>query len=61
MKYAPLVGRILFSLIFLMFGMAHLTDTQGMIGMVPNFLPAKSVVVILTGIVVIIAGLSVLL
>ena len=63
MKYAPLVGRILFSLIFLMFGMAHLTDPQMMIdnGMVPDFLPMKSVVVILTGLVIIGAGLSVLL
>ena len=62
MKYAPLAGRILFSLIFLMFGMNHLTDTQGMIerGMVPDFLPLKSIVVILTGIVIILAGLSVL-
>lgn len=63
MKYAPLVGRILFSLIFLMFGMNHLTDPQMMIdnGMVPDFLPLKSVIVILTGIVIILGGLSVLL
>jgi len=63
MKYAPLVGRILFSLIFLMFGMGHLTDPQMMIdnGMVPGFLPFPTFVVILTGVAIIAGGLSVLL
>ena len=63
MKYAPLVGRILFSLIFLMFGMNHLTDPQMMIdnGMVPGFLPFPTFVVILTGVAIIAGGLSVLL
>ena len=63
MKYAPLVGRILFSLIFLMFGMAHFTEPQMMIdnGLVPDFLPAKTVVVMITGVLVVLGGLSVLL
>jgi uncharacterized membrane protein YphA (DoxX/SURF4 family) len=60
MQYAPVVGRVLFSAIFLMFGMAHFTDPN-MVNMVPSFLPAKSAVVILTGIMIIVAGLSVLL
>lgn len=60
MKYAPLVGRILFAAIFLMFGMGHLTDSASMTGMVPSFLPAANVIVILTGIVIIVAGLGVL-
>ncbi|GMQ81150.1 MAG: hypothetical protein BMS9Abin05_0581 [Rhodothermia bacterium] len=60
MKYAPLVGRILFSLIFLMFGMAHFTDPQ-IKDMVPDFLPFPTLVVMLTGAAVIAGGLSVLL
>jgi putative oxidoreductase len=61
MKYAPLVGRILFSAIFLAFGMNHLTDAGSLTGMVPDFLPAKTAVVMITGIVIIAAGLMVLL
>ena len=63
MKYAPLVGRILFSLIFLMFGMGHLTDPQMMVdnGMVPDFLPAPTIIVMLTGVAIVAGGLSVLL
>jgi len=60
MQYAPIVGRVLFSAIFLMFGMAHFTD-PAMVDMVPAFMPAKSVVVMLTGALIIVAGLSVLL
>ena len=63
MKYTPLVGRILFSLIFLMFGMGHLTDPQMLVdgGMVPDFLPAPKIIVMLTGVAIIAGGLSVLL
>lgn len=61
MKYAPLVGRILFSLIFLMFGMGHLTDPQTYIGMVPGFLPAPTFMVIVTGVALVAGGLSVML
>ena len=61
MKYAPLVGRILFAAIFLMFGMGHFADPATMIGMVPSFLPAANIIVMLTGVLIIVAGLGVLL
>lgn len=61
MKYAPLVGRILFSATFIMFGMGHFTDAQNMAGMVPDFLPAATVIVYLTGILLVAGGLSILL
>ena len=62
MKFVPAVGRILFSLIFLMFGMAHFTQAQMMIdnGMVPDFLPAKTLIVFLTGAIIVLAGLGIL-
>ncbi len=63
MKYAPLIGRIMFAAPFLMFGLGHLTDAQGMVdgGMVPSFLPAPTIVVYLTGILIIVGGVAVLL
>lgn len=61
MQYAPVIGRVLFSAAFIMFGMNHLMDPGAMTGMVPAFLPAKSVVVILTGIISMAGGISVLI
>lgn len=59
MKYAPLVGRIMFSAAFLMFGMGHLTDSASMTGMVPSFLPFPGLIVILTGLLLIGTGLAI--
>jgi len=60
MQFVPAAGRILFALPFLMFGMGHLTDPGSMAGMVPGFLPASSAIVVLTGIVIILGGLSIM-
>lgn len=60
MKYVPLIGRILFSAVFIMFGFNHFVMGEGMTGMVPDFLPAQTLVVYLTGIVSVGAGLMVL-
>ncbi len=61
MKYAPLVGRILFATVFVFFGAGHLTATKIMVegGMVPSFLPFPTFVVIGTGIAIIFAGLAI--
>jgi len=63
MKYIPLLGRILFSIVFLVFGMAHFADTQAMLesGAVPSFLPMQTLVIYVTGIVIVLGGLGVLL
>jgi hypothetical protein len=37
MKYAPIVGRVLFSIMFIMFGMNHFTAGDTMNGMAPSF------------------------
>ena len=61
MKYAPLVGRILFAAVFVFFGAGHLTATEVMVdgGMVPSFLPFPTFIVIGTGIAIILAGLAI--
>lgn len=60
MKFVPLIGRILFSLVFIMFGFNHFTSAAGMTGMVPDFLPAQTLIVYLTGVVSVVGGLMVL-
>ncbi|MFT4605515.1 MAG: putative oxidoreductase [Rhodothermales bacterium] len=61
MQYIPLVGRILFSAIFIMSGLGHFTQTAMMSGMVPAWMPAANLVVILTGVAIVAGGLMVLL
>ena len=62
MQYIPLVGRILFSAVFIMFGLGHFTQTAMMAeNLVPAWMPAADLVVILTGVVIVAGGLMVLL
>lgn len=63
MKFLPAIGRVLFSIVFLMFGMAHFTDTQNMLasGAVPGFLPMPTLVIYITGVVIVLGGVGVLL
>jgi len=60
MKFVPLIGRILFSAVFIMFGFNHFAMGAGMAGMVPDFMPAKTLIVYLTGVVSVAGGLMVL-
>ncbi|MBT3448612.1 MAG: DoxX family protein [Bacteroidetes Order II. Incertae sedis bacterium] len=62
MKFIPLIGRVLFSAMFIMFGIGHFTDGQAMIdgGMVPSFLPFPMLIVIATGVVLVLGGVAVL-
>ncbi len=62
MQYVPLVGRILFAAVFIMFGLNHFTQTAMMAeNIVPAWIPAANVVVLLTGAVIVAGGLMVLL
>ncbi len=62
MRYIPLAGRILFSLMFIMSGMGHLTNSTGMAQYAGSMgVPAPTLVVIITGIMIILGGLSVIL
>lgn len=59
MKFVVLIGRILFVAPFLTFGLNHLTSGEQMNGMVPGFLPFPTLIVYLTGVLIIICGLMV--
>lgn len=59
MKIAVLIGRILFAAPFLSFGLNHLTSGEQMSGMVPGFLPFPTLIVYLTGVLIIVCGLMV--
>lgn len=62
MAYLVLLGRILFSALFLMSGMGHLTQSESMGEYAGSKgVPAPRLMVILTGIVIILGGLSILL
>lgn len=56
---AHTVGRILFGLPLIVFGIMHFTKLEGMTGMVPGFAPGDSFWVVLTGIVLIVAGVGI--
>lgn len=60
MKYLPLIGRVLFSLMFLLSGFGHLFNSAQMVGYAEQMgLPLASVLVPLSGIMILLGGLSV--
>mgnify|MGYP005843038375 CR=1 FL=1 len=60
MKYLPLIGRVLFSLMFLLSGFGHLFNSAQMVGYAEQMgLPLASVLVPLSGILILLGGLSV--
>lgn len=61
MKYAPVLGRILFTVPMLMFGFGHFGQAQMMVdnGMVPSFLPMPLMFVYLTGVLLVLSGLAI--
>ncbi|MBO6576856.1 MAG: DoxX family protein [Rhodothermales bacterium] len=61
MQYIPLAGRVFYSAIFLMFGLSHFTQTAVMAEFVPSYLPAPTVIVIVTGFMIVSGGLMILL
>ncbi|MCH7528436.1 MAG: DoxX family protein [Candidatus Marinimicrobia bacterium] len=62
MKFIPLIGRILFSLMFIMSGMGHLTNTTGMAMYAGSMgVPGPTLLVIISGIMIVVGGFSVLL
>ncbi len=62
MNYIPLSGRILFSLIFLFSGIGHVFNSQAMSQYAASMgVPAPTLAVIVSGILIILGGLSILL
>jgi putative oxidoreductase len=62
MKYIPLIGRILFTMLFIMSGVGHIFNNSQLISMAEQSgVPFASIVVLLTGIMILLGGLSILL
>ena len=55
------VGKYLFAVPFLVFGLFHLTDAQGLAGLVPGFIPGGVFWVYLTGLAFLAAAVSVII
>ncbi len=55
------IGRFLFAIPFLVFGVFHFMDGSGMVGMVPGWVPGGLFWVYLTGIALIAAAISIML
>ncbi|GMU95733.1 MAG: hypothetical protein AMXMBFR50_12490 [Ignavibacterium album] len=61
MKYLPLIGRILFSLMFIMSGFGHLFSASQMTGYAQQMgVPLASVLVPVTGIMILLGGFSII-
>ena len=54
------VGRIIFGIPFLLFGLDHIVMAEKMVGMVPGFLPMGLYWVYFTGIALVCAGLAII-
>ena len=59
MKFIPVIGRVLFVAPILVFGFGHFGSAAEMSGMVPSFLPAPTLIVYLTGVLLVGAGLGI--
>lgn len=60
-QYVPLLGRILFSAVFIMFGLGHFAQTAMMAeNLVPGWMPFPNLVVMLSGAFIVAGGLMVL-
>ncbi len=55
------IGRFVFALPFLVFGLMHFMKAEGMTGMVPGFIPGGVFWVYLTGIALIAASVSMMI
>lgn len=60
MKNLSVIGRILFAIPFAIFGLNHLLFYNFYIGTVSSFIPLGAYTIILTGIFLIMAGLSII-
>jgi uncharacterized membrane protein len=61
MKYLTTIGRVLFALPFIVFGLNHFIMVDFFTGMLNSFIPGTSFTIILTGIALIAAGISIIL
>jgi putative oxidoreductase len=60
MKNITTLGRILFAIPFVLFGINHFLMTDYYLGMLTSFIPLGPYTIILTGILLIVAGISII-
>jgi len=60
MKNITTIGRILFAVPFALFGINHFLQTDYYLGMLTSFIPLGSYTIILTGIMLIVASISII-
>jgi putative oxidoreductase len=60
MKNLGMVGKIIFCLPFIGFGLGHLSNANAMAGMVPSYMPGGVLWIYLTGIAMLLAVVSIL-
>ena len=60
MKNITTIGRILFALPFALFGINHFVQREYYLGMLTSFIPLGAYTIILTGIMLIVASVSIM-
>jgi putative oxidoreductase len=60
MKKLTAVGRVLFALPFLVFGINHFLMMDYYVGMLTSFIPLGAYTIIITGILLIVTGISII-
>lgn len=55
------IGRVVFGLMFVVFGLNHFMNTQQMTGAVPEWMPGGIFWVYLSGVAMLIAGISIII
>lgn len=55
------IGRILFAIPFIVFGIMHLMKGSAMAGMVPSYVPGGVVWIYITGLAMVAAGVSIII
>ena len=60
MKKITTIGRILFAIPFILFGINHFLMTDYYLGMLTSFIPLGAYTIILTGIMLIVSGISII-
>lgn len=60
MKNLTNIGRIVFGIPFVVFGLNHLLGADGMVGMVPSFIPGGIIWIYITGLCEAAAGIAII-
>lgn len=60
MKTLATTGKVLFAIPMIVFGLFHFINAKGMAGMVPTYFPSQVMMVYITGLGLVLAGISII-